>query len=109
MVTTSRIGRVGVAVVAVACLMLAIGSCGRDAVPADDIEQKISELVMRTEGRPAEAVHCPEPLPTKTGSSIRCSVTIDGGQTYGVTVKLNSVNGEQKADYEIEVDPTPTT
>lgn len=108
MLTTSRIGRVGVAAVAVAGLMLAIGSCGRDAVPADDIEQKIGELVMRTEGRPAEAVYCPQGLPTKTGSSIRCSLTVGGGRTYGVTVKLRSVDGEQ-TDYQIEVDGTPTT
>lgn len=103
--TTSRAGR-GAVVAAAACLALA--GCGREAVPAEDIEQEIHNLVLRADGRRAESVDCPEPLPTRSGSSIRCMVRIDSGQVYGVTVKLRSVEGD-RTNYDIEVDETPTT
>jgi len=108
MLSTSRAGRVGAAAAAAACLVLATAGCGREAVPADDIEQEIHKLVMRADGRPAEDVVCPEPLPTRSGSSIRCLVTIGSGEVYGVTVKLRSVEGD-RTNYDIEVDETPTT
>lgn len=94
MPTTTRLGRVGAAAVAVAALMLGLAACARDAVPADDIEQKINQFVQQAEGRPAAAVSCPQPLPAKAGSSIRCEVTSAGGRIYGVTVKATSVDGE---------------
>ena len=65
-------------------------------------------LVLRADGRPAADVSCPEPLPTRSGSSIRCMVRLDDGQVYGVTVKLRSVEGN-RTNYDIEVDETPTT
>lgn len=91
---TSRMGRIVAAAVAVAALSPALASCGRSAVPADDIEQEIQKLVLQAEGQAAEAVTCPEPLPAKIGSSIRCEVTSGGGRMYGVTVKATSVEGE---------------
>ncbi|MGQ0573008.1 MAG: DUF4333 domain-containing protein [Pseudonocardia sp.] len=105
MLTIPGIGRT---TAVTACLVLALAGCGREAVPADDIEQEIHKLVLRADGRPAENVACPEPLPTRAGSSIRCSVTIGSGQEYGVTVKLRSVEGD-RTNYDIEVDDTPTT
>lgn len=104
MLTTSGMGRAA----AVLCLVLALGGCGRDAVPAQQIEQEIHKLVLRADGRPAADVSCPEPLPTRSGSSIRCMVRLDNGQVYGVTVKLRSVEGD-RTNYDIEVDETPTT
>jgi hypothetical protein len=109
MLSTSRAGRIGAAAAAAACRVLACAGCGREAVPADDIEQEIHKLVLRAEGRPAEDVRCPEPLPTRSGSSIRCMVTINSGDVYGVTVKLRSVEGDRTTNYDIEVDETPTT
>ena len=55
-----------------------------------------------------QRIELPEPLPTRSGSSIRCMVRIDSGQVYGVTVKLRSVEGD-RTNYDIEVDETPTT
>ena len=104
MVTTSRICRMGVA----ACLVLALGGCGQAAVSAEQIEQEINKLVLRADGRPAANVDCPEPLPTRSGSSIRCMVRLESGQVYGVTVKLRSVDGD-RTNYDIEVDETPMT
>jgi ABC-type uncharacterized transport system auxiliary subunit len=104
MVTMPGIRRVG----AVLCLALALSGCGREAVPTQQIEQEIHGLVLRADGRPADEVTCPEPLPTRSGSSIRCMVTLDNGQVYGVTVKLRSVDGD-RTNYDIEVDETPTT
>lgn len=99
---TSRIGRAGSAAATVAALTLSLASCGQDAVPADDIEAKIHQFVLQAEGRPAEAVVCPQPLPAKEGSSIRCEVTSAGGRMYGVTVKATDVDGEE-VDYTFKV------
>lgn len=108
MLSTSRAGRIRAAALAAICLVLACAGCGREAVPAEDIEHEIHKLVLRADGRPAEDVACPEPLPTHSGSSIRCMVTIDNGEVYGVTVKLRSVDGD-RTNYDIEVDESPTT
>lgn len=94
MAITSRLGRTGAVAVAAAGLVLALASCGDGAVPAVDIEQEIGKLVLQAGGRPAQAVACPEPLPAKTGSSIRCEVTSSEGRVYGVTVKATGVEGE---------------
>ncbi|MGE3287541.1 MAG: DUF4333 domain-containing protein [Pseudonocardia sp.] len=108
MLTTCSIGPAIGRTAAALCLLLALAGCGRDAVPAQQIEQEIHKLVLRADGRPAADVSCPEPLPTRSGSSIRCMVRLDDGQVYGVTVKLRSVEGD-RTNYDIEVDETPTS
>lgn len=107
MVSTSRIGRTVAAVATVGGLLLGLAACGRDAVPAGDIEQEINKLATQRLGAPADAVDCPQPLPAKIGSSIRCSVTVGGGQTYGVTIKISSIDGDH-TEYNIEVDEAPS-
>jgi len=93
--STSMIGRSSAAVLAAAALALVVTACGKDAVPAKDIEDKIQQFVIRADGRPADLVRCPRPLPAKAGSSIRCEVTSSGGRTYGVTVRATSVEGAE--------------
>jgi hypothetical protein len=58
------------------------------------------------EGKQVDQVSCPD-LPATVGASQRCTLQA-GGDTYGVTVTVTSVQGTD-VKFDIQVDTTPTT
>jgi hypothetical protein len=50
-----------------------------------------------------DSVDCANPLPAKVGQSERCSLTA-GGVKYGLTVTITSLNANNVANYDVQVD-----
>ena len=61
---------------------------------------------LAADGKQADEVSCPD-LPAAAGATQRCSLKA-GGDTYGVTVTVTSVQGSD-VKFDIAVDPAPTT
>jgi Domain of unknown function (DUF4333) len=91
---------------AVPALMVALSSCGGQALTAGVVETGAEDALEREVGvRPD--VSCPDDLPAEVGAELRCTLTADGDDArYGVTVTVSSVEGET-ANFDVEVDPEP--
>ena len=63
-------------------------------------------LQLKAEDKQVDEVSCPD-LPADVGATQRCSLRA-GGDTYGVTVTVTSVQGSD-VKFDIAVDPAPTT
>jgi hypothetical protein len=61
---------------------------------------------LAADGKQVDEVSCPD-LPATVGATQRCSLKA-GGDTYGVTVTVTSVQGSD-VKFDIAVDSTPTT
>lgn len=61
---------------------------------------------LAADGKQVDEVSCPD-LPATVGASQRCTLKA-GGDTYGVTVTVTSVQGSD-VKFDIAVDQTPTT
>lgn len=83
----------------VAGSLLALGAAGGIAsadVPAQEMQQMISEQFAAQLGKAPDSVVCPGSMATKVGSSVTCQVTAMG-ETHPVTVSVASsdANGVQ--------------
>ena len=61
---------------------------------------------LAADGKQVDEVSCPD-LPAAVGATQRCTLRA-GGDTYGVTVTVTSVQGTD-VKFDIQVDQTPTT
>ncbi|WP_444962331.1 DUF4333 domain-containing protein [Nocardiopsis sp. M1B1] len=75
---------------------------GPDAVSAEQVAERSSEMLAEEVGQTPDGFTCPEDLPAEVGAEIRCELTADG-QTLGVTVTTTSVDGDD-VQWDVEVD-----
>ncbi|CAL9415869.1 MULTISPECIES: DUF4333 domain-containing protein [Nocardiopsis] len=75
---------------------------GPDAVGAEQVAERSSEMLAEEVGQTPDGFTCPEDLPAEVGAEIRCELTADG-QTLGVTVTTTSVDGDD-VQWDVEVD-----
>jgi Domain of unknown function (DUF4333) len=88
---------------AVACSFSAGTS---DSVDKGDLAKEISAQLEKQVGRPAESVECPDDLKGEVGATTRCTWN-DGGETYGVDVKVTKVEGTG-VKFDLKVDDQPS-
>ncbi|MBN9634714.1 MAG: DUF4333 domain-containing protein, partial [Actinobacteria bacterium] len=69
------------------------------------VASQISDQLGQQFGTKPESVTCPDNLKGTTGATLRCELK-DSGQTYGVTVTVNNVDGSD-VNYGFKVDDKP--
>ena len=77
-----------------------LAACG-GSLPADDVADAAADALETELGFRPE-VRCPDDLPADVGAETRCTATVDG-QTYGATVTVTSVDGDE-AQFDVRVD-----
>ncbi len=83
--------RLRMAVGSAVALTLLAAACS-SSVSASEVESQISAAI-EDSGSVADDVSCPDSIPAEVGETMGCDVTVDGS-TYGVTVKIDSVDGD---------------
>ncbi|MEU3305641.1 DUF4333 domain-containing protein [Nocardiopsis sp. NPDC055551] len=96
---------------ALGALPLLLAGCsfsfgGPGAVPADDVAEQSARMLAEEVGQIPDEVTCADDLPAEVGSEIRCEL-VDDGVTYGVTVTVTSVEGND-VEWDIVVDDETT-
>jgi hypothetical protein len=93
---------------AVLSLLLSTGCSGGDlVVEREDVEQQSLRSLEEQFGQGApDDVTCPEDLPGEVGATIRCEVTRGDGPTYGATLTVDSVDGDD-VHWDIQIDEAP--
>ena len=92
-------------------LALALSGCsfsasvGATGVSTDDLEQQITEQLTEHAGQAPDDVECPDELPAKVGSEVRCTLTA-GDDRLGMTVSTTAVE-DGRVSFDIEVDQEP--
>ncbi len=76
-----------------------------ETVDKNDVAKSISDQLSQQFGRTPENVTCPDNLKGNVGATTRCTLT-DQGATYGVTVTVTSVEGDD-VKYSFKVDDKP--
>jgi mRNA-degrading endonuclease toxin of MazEF toxin-antitoxin module len=76
-----------------------------ETVDKDDVAKSISDQLTQQFGRAPESVSCPDNLKGDVGATTRCKLT-DQGASYGVTVTVTSVTGDD-VKYDFKVDDKP--
>ena len=76
-------------------------------IDKDQVAKQISEELGQQFGTKPETLTCPENLKGTPGATLRCELK-DSGQTYGVTVTVNKVDGSD-VNYGFKVDDKPTS
>jgi hypothetical protein len=85
-------------------LLLGPVACGTDVLPAKQVADGAAKALEPQVGvRPD--VSCPEDVEQTVGATARCTAGV-AGATYGVTVTVTGVDGED-AVYSVEVDDKP--
>ncbi|WP_449386064.1 DUF4333 domain-containing protein [Cellulomonas soli] len=74
-------------------------------VATDELETQVSSMLEQQVGVAPDSVDCPDPLPGKEGSEVRCTLTASG-TTYGLTVTSNGVDGDV-VNMSVQVDDQP--
>ena len=82
-------------------LLLGPVACGSDVLPADQVADGAADALEPQVGVRPE-VDCPNDVEATAGASARCTATVPGA-TYGVTVTVTEVDGEE-AVYSVQVD-----
>jgi Domain of unknown function (DUF4333) len=92
------------AVVAVSALALV--GCSKDALEADQIEEKIGEgLVTQGVDKP-QSIDCPDDLPAEEGATVECTMLMVGGTKHAITVVTTEVDGDE-VRFDWKIDPQP--
>jgi hypothetical protein len=85
-------------------------SVGSTSVPADEVERQAIEALAEGQGVPLAdmpPMACPSDLPGEVGASIVCILGDPAaGNTYDVTITVESVNGDDVA-FDIQVADEP--
>lgn len=93
------------AVLLTAGLALTLAGCGSLTVDKDELEKQINTELTKSVGRSPDSVTCPKDLDGKVDATTRCELKADG-ETYGVTVKVTKVDGDN-VKFDIQVDDAP--
>lgn len=84
-----------------------LGACsvtlGDKGVSAAQLETLVSAELAEQFGRSPELVECPEDLPEKAGSVVRCTLT-DSGVSVGITVTSEGEDSSGKVQIDFKVD-----
>lgn len=80
-------------------------SLGDKSVKKEDVANQISTQLGGQVGHKPESVTCPENLQGTVGATLKCDLT-DQGTTFGVTVTVTSVEGDN-VKFDIKVDDAP--
>jgi uncharacterized protein DUF4333 len=87
-------------------LIIGAAACSGDkSVSKTDVANQISSQLAGQVGHKPDSVTCPDDLKAAVGATQRCELT-DQGATYGVTVTVSSVDGDN-VKYDIKVDDKP--
>lgn len=92
---------------AAAAAALLVGCSSQAELSKDEVANTVAEKLAAQTGQPKPDVTCPDDLAGKVGTSLRCKLTATDGTSFGVTVKVTSVEGGT-IHYGIEVDETAT-
>ena len=76
-----------------------------ETVDKNQVASQISDQLNQQFGHKPDSLVCPDDLKGTAGATLRCDLS-DGGQTYGVTVTVSSVDGGD-VDYHFKVDDQP--
>jgi Domain of unknown function (DUF4333) len=89
------IGRTALVSATVTGVIVAIAGCssGPKVVPKDDVVNQISSKLGEAGAKP-DSVSCPDDLKATVGATLNCQVKAKG-QTYGATVSVTSIEGDQ--------------
>lgn len=90
---------------AAAAAALLVGCSSEAKLSKDEVANSVAEKLAAQTGQPKPDVTCPEDLAGKVGTSLRCKLTATDGTSFGVTVKVTSVDGST-VKYDIKVDET---
>jgi hypothetical protein len=82
------------------------GCSTTEQVSTKTLEEQVTAELTKTVGQTPDSVSCPDPLPAKEGSTVRCTLTA-GGQTIGMTVTSEGKTGDNKVAFSVQVDSTP--
>lgn len=90
---------------------LVLGGCsvglGPLEVSTSELESVGTAKLTEIAGRKPDALDCPEALPAKEGSTVRCVLT-DGDQRYGVTFTSNGLADDgESVKFDLQVDSKP--
>ena len=97
---------------AVAALLLSACSVsvGTSSLSASQVEEKATAALAESQGIPLEEMpplECPSDLPAEVGASIVCVIGDPAqGNTYDVTITVETVNGED-VGFDIQVADVP--
>ena len=75
------------------------------SVDKEALAQEVSDKLKGQVGRAPDSVTCPDDLKGEVGATMRCELE-DGGQIYGVTVKVTKVEGTD-VKFDMKVDDAP--
>lgn len=78
-----------------------------NTIDKNQVASQISDQLAQQFGSKPESLTCPDNLKGTQGATLRCQL-VDGGQKYGVTVTVNSVDGSD-VNFGFKVDEKPTT
>lgn len=81
-------------------------SVGDLTVDSDKLEDEVADRLEEQVGQRPESVDCPSDLEGALDAEVRCTLTTQDGQEYGVTVTVASVEGEN-VNFDIQVDDQP--
>ena len=76
-----------------------------ETVDKNQVANSISDQLAQQFGSKPDSVTCPDNLKGTVGATLRCELT-DKGQTYGVTVTVNDIQGGN-VSYGFKVDDQP--
>jgi hypothetical protein len=77
-----------------------------ETVDKADVASELSDQLTQQAGHKPDSVSCPDNLKGTPGATLRCDLT-DGGQKYGVTVTVSSVDGgDVKFDFKVDDQPS---
>lgn len=82
-------------------------SGGAPTVNKADVEKQVSDLLAAQVGERPKSVVCPGQLAGRVGATMRCTLTANNGQKYGLTVTVTTVQGTT-VNFNAKVDPKPT-
>ena len=87
--------------------LAAVAACsfGSVTIDKDKVSKEVSDQLEGEVGRAPESVICPGDLKGEVGATMRCKLD-DGGETYGVEVKVTEVDGNN-VKFDIQVDDEP--
>ena len=80
-------------------------ACGDPEVKKEDVEKITMDQLTAQAGKPSPQVTCPSGLKAKVGTTMVCTMPIDG-KTYDVNIKVTSVEGST-AKFDIAVADKP--
>jgi len=92
---------------AVPMALTTLTACGassqQPSVSGAQLARKVTAALTRKVGHAPDAVTCPDMVPARVGSRVRCTLT-DDGASLGVTVTATSLTGCDGVQLHIKVD-----